>query len=259
LLQAALPLAGDADEAARALEQAGQTLRRKGLLPLGGAGERSLEGLTDPLPDLLARYGELLRTWSQPIAEPLHLSRRWGELLLDDWLGGLQADARGRRAYLVPVGRALCQGNSPRWKLFLAPWLAHLAAAAAEVPLTTLVVGTDRTLEPPHLDPLQAQAALDALLESWLEGMGRPLPVALKTACAYLDRQSLEAARTAYEGGDYANAPPGEVAWCAYLSRCYPDFAALSAGEEFPHWAERLYGQLHAQLSAALNCKEQAS
>ena len=101
-------------------------------------------------------------------------------------------------------------------------------------------------VELPPLAVEQARALLAELLAAWQQGMCRPLPLAAKTAFAYLKAGS-DAARTEYEGG-YRQ--PGEVESDAYLLRVYPDFAALSRDGEFFELAERLLRPLHEAMHA---------
>ena len=78
-----------------------------------------------------------------------------------------------------------------------------LATATGEPPcgepVSSVLVGLTGTLELPPLPREQAGAELDRLIDAWLEGMRRPLPVACKAAFAWLaagedaDRASREA------------------------------------------------------------------
>jgi exodeoxyribonuclease V gamma subunit len=111
------------------------------------------------------------------------------------------------------------------------------------LPLTTAVVASDDTL---LLDPLpldQAQTALSDLLLAWQTGMTRPLPVAVKTAVAWLsqtdEEKALAAARKAYEGDGVTS--NGERREAVALMRQFADFDALVDSEEFEGWAQTLY------------------
>jgi exodeoxyribonuclease V gamma subunit len=105
------------------------------------------------------------------------------------------------------------------------------------------LVASDETL---LLDPLEkdlATNALNDLLTAWLSGMQRPLPVAVKTAFAWLgqsdENKAQAAARKAYEGDGQTT--DGERRESTALARQFPDFDALMESEEFVGWCEALY------------------
>ena len=97
------------------------------------------------------------------------------------------------------------------------------------------------------LPPLSHEAALAhwrALLAAWREGLCRPLPLAVATGFALIEKggsagapspeAALAAARSAYEGEN------GERRRNAYLARAYPDFDALVADGSFARLADAL-------------------
>ncbi|MDV7213831.1 hypothetical protein [Azotobacter beijerinckii] len=137
-----------------------------------------------------------------------------------------------------------------KWHRLLRPWVAHVAAAACDAPLTTLLVGEDASLSFAPIEPAKAQAILRLWLEAWRAGLEAPLPVALNTAIAWLNSgeegdedggTAEKAAREAYEG---AYNRSGEVAGSASLARHYPTFDALVADGDFYAWSRDLYQSL---------------
>ncbi|MNN91713.1 RecBCD enzyme subunit RecC [compost metagenome] len=84
---------------------------------------------------------------------------------------------------------------------------------------------------------------LGYLLLARQTGMCAPLPVAVKTAFAWLAQSDPDKAQAAalkqYEGDGRNSA--GERSESTALARQFPDFAALSASEEFEGWCEALY------------------
>ena len=74
------------------------------------------------------------------------------------------------------------------------------------------------------------------LLTAWHQGLQRPLPVAVKSAFAWLSKHDVTVAKAAYEGDSWNN---GEVDYDAYLRRFYPTFETLALG--FSEWAALLY------------------
>lgn len=236
-----------------ALQAAALRLQRSGRLPLAGFGERLRAQVVDKLPAQLQRYQALCERWPERLESPKPLQFAHAGIELQGWLGGLRSrggDAALARIELLPG--ALEQGKSWKWHRLLRPWVSHVAAGACGLPLTTLLVGEDVSL---RFDPLEREAAQRTLrqwLEGWRAGLEAPLPVALKTAVAWLssggdgaedEAKAEEAARKTYEG-DYNHR--GEVQGSASLARQYPDFAALVADGEFYAWSHDLYQSLLA-------------
>ena len=85
------------------------------------------------------------------------------------------------------------------------------------------------------------------ILVAWREGMRRPLPLAAKSAFAWLKAGDASAALKVYEGGFNQK---GEVETDPYLARAYPDFAALTASGEFADLAETLLRPLYEAMPA---------
>ncbi|MBR9856688.1 MAG: hypothetical protein GYB38_03180, partial [Gammaproteobacteria bacterium] len=73
-----------------------------------------------------------------------------------------------------------------------------------------------------------------------------PLPVALKTAMAWLEQEdeqkALIAARRGYDGDDFNYA--GERSESGALARQFPEFDALVADDTFFDWCKQLYAPL---------------
>jgi exodeoxyribonuclease V gamma subunit len=124
-----------------------------------------------------------------------------------------------------------------------------------------------------------ARAHLLTLLRAWDEGTRRPLPLAVKTAFAWLRKRpgaldfartqdfageanesgenaeiaaalvdARDAARVTYEG---AGRQQGERDTNAYLYRAYPDFSVLAATGEFERLAVALLLPLHRAIPAS--------
>jgi exodeoxyribonuclease V gamma subunit len=103
----------------------------------------------------------------------------------------------------------------------------------------TRVVAMDAQAHFPALDPSQARALLEQLLEALASGMRAPLPIARKTAFTRLQaehegRDAGTAARLSYDRDD-AGQRFAEVDEDAYLQRAWPAFESmLEAG--FERW-----------------------
>jgi exodeoxyribonuclease V gamma subunit len=114
------------------------------------------------------------------------------------------------------------------------------------LPLSTALVASDETLLLAPLENDAAAAALGDLLTAWQCGMRQPLPVAVKTAFAWLAQpadKAEAAARKAYEGDGQTT--DGERRESTALSRQFPDFNALIDSEEFAGWCEALYKPIY--------------
>jgi exodeoxyribonuclease V gamma subunit len=130
-----------------------------------------------------------------------------------------------------------------KWHRLTRPWVNHLVACASGIPISTALVASDDSL---LLEPLEKGAALQTLghlLQVWRAGMRQPLPIAVKTAFAWLGQtdplKADAAARKAYEGDGQTT--DGERRETPALTRQFADFDALIADETFPDWCNALY------------------
>ena len=244
----------DPQQAAAQLQDNLQRLQREGKLPLAGFGALTASRLGDGLPELLARYHASLQEWHLSLGGQveLHCAAATAAPGLADWLGGLRRNARGELALLQLDSKKLCSDSGYRWHNLIRPWVRHLALQLGGEPCSTLLVSLSGDV---RLRPLPRQAAellLQDLLEAWAEGMRAPLPLACKSAFAWLEEaagdpgKAAEAARKAF-AGDYSRR--GEVEESTALRRAYADFDALCADGRFAALAERLYGPLFQHLS----------
>jgi len=267
--------AGEALQAARAERLA--RIQRRGDLAPGGFGEALAMELEEPMDKLFQDYREALARWPQPLTEEMEILfetrlEEGGEdnetveapdeaavqapkgdrvgvrtLAIADWLGGLRSDGVGQLGRVVLETSDLVKDRHYRGEKVIRHWVAHLAGNLGEVPLTTLVLSKVGKVELPPLPPERARWHLTELLDTMEEGLRRPLPLATKTAFAWL-KGGEPAARQAYEGGYNFQ---GEVETDPYLARVYPDYAALTADGAFTFLAETLFGPLMKALPTA--------
>ena len=204
----------------------------------------------DRLNELRAAYRRFLRL-SDAALDHLPPDEPDESLRLVDWLGPLRANDAGARCRLV-----LDRGNlvkDRRWRLDkVAPhWVAHLAAHVTGIALTTDVISKAGTAMLAPLDMPTAQQHWAQLLDSWREGLRKPLPMAIRSAQAWLakktgsdDSAAYEAARAAYEDSEKArtgrSAARGERDSDAYAARAFEDFEALWSGGEFAQRVQAL-------------------
>ncbi|SQG00519.1 exodeoxyribonuclease V subunit gamma [Paucimonas lemoignei] len=240
LLNAALTHADHSDEA---LQAQALKLQGSGLLPMAGFGASLQQELIEPLPDLVQRYHSLLHRWPEPLSSALPVSHAYQGVSLEGWLGGLHRNTQGDYLLITAIPNAIGGKKSRKWHRLIRPWVLHLVGCACGLPLSTALVASDETLLLDPLDQALATNVLNDLLTAWLSGMQRPLPVAVKTAFAWLgqtDTSKAEAAaRKAYEGDGQTT--DGERRESTALARQFPDFDALMESEEFVGWCEALY------------------
>jgi exodeoxyribonuclease V gamma subunit len=240
LLAAAL---GEIDQADQALEDQAKRLQNSGLLPMAGFGECLQRELIEPLPNLLQRYQQLLALWPTPLASALPVALELEGLRLDGWLSGLHQRADGGLLSVTTIPNSIGSVKNRKWHRLTRPWVNHLVACASGIPISTALVASDDSL---LLEPLEKGAALQTLghlLQAWRAGMRQPLPIAVKTAFAWLGQtdplKADAAARKAYEGDGQTT--DGERRETPALTRQFADFDALIADETFPDWCNALY------------------
>lgn len=221
------------EDALPSVSIATRQLARQGVLPPGGFGELAEQSL--------AREGEILaRAWLAACArwplrdDKIELQYAAHDLRVEDWLTDLRQDADGTLARLeLSTGRLLQKNGVIRHDKLIATWIIHLLAHAQGLVMASRVVGPDTQVVLPPIESLQAAKWLDELLGALRQGMDRPLPLARRTAFAWLQAGDEEKARKqallAYEGNHFARIA-GDVDDDAYLARAWPSFEALLAG-----------------------------
>ena len=243
LLEAALV---HPDQADQALAAQAKRLQGSGLLPMAGFGERLQQELIEPLPDLLQRYQQLLALWPTPLNSALPVSLEQHGISLEGWLSGLHQRSDGGLLSVTTIPNSIGSIKTRKWHRLTRPWVNHLAACGSGLSMTTALVASDDTL---LLAPLAQSAALQALgdlLQAWQSGMRQPLPIAVKTAFAWLGQtdpvKAEAAARKAYEGDGQTT--DGERRESPALARQFPDYNVLVADETFADWCDALYRPL---------------
>ncbi len=251
LVHAALD-AEDENDALGRLEEAARSLARSGRLPLAGFGERLRQALIAPLPPLLARHRELRADWPDAPSAPVGIDLPHGTARLQGWLAGLRTNGKGEHLLLEVAPNEIGADNKRlKWPRLIRPWVAHLAGNAMGLRQQTILLATDAELSFPPLAADQARTWLAALLDAWEAGMCSPPPVAVRSAFAWLaalpdQDAAYEQAQKVYEGSAFA---AGERTGSPYLTRQYPDFAALWSEGAFGEWAATLYQPLLQTVS----------
>ncbi|WLI39419.1 exodeoxyribonuclease V subunit gamma [Pseudomonas hefeiensis] len=243
LLEAALVRLDQPD---LALATHAKRLQNSGLLPMAGFGECMQRELIEPLPDLLQRYQQLLALWPTPLTSALPVSLQLHGVSVEGWLSGLHQRADGAVLTISAIPNGIGSPKTRKWHRLIRPWINHLVACANGLSMTTALVASDDSLLLAPFEEPVARRLLGDLLQAWQSGMRQPLPVAVKTAFAWLGQsdpaKADAAARKAYEG-DGQNSE-GERRESPALARQFADFDALMADETFPNWCDALYRPL---------------
>jgi exodeoxyribonuclease V gamma subunit len=243
LLEAALRQPENIDQA---LDAQARRLQNSGLLPMAGFGECLQRELIEPLPDLLKRYQQLLTLWPVPLTSALPVNLELHGLRLEGWLAGLHQRADGGLLSVTTIPNSIGSIKNRKWHRLTKPWVNHLVACASNLSLTTALVASDDTLLLEPLEPARATRFLGDLLLAWQAGMRQPLPIAVKTAFAWLSQsdplKAEAAACKAYEGDGQTT--DGERRESPALLRQFADFQALLADETFSGWCDALYRPL---------------
>ena len=240
-------------------ERALQQMQGSGSLALAGFGQAQQALLRQQREALWARLAPRLTDWPHELAaQSLDLSFMLasGEMRLHaEWQpepqlwktnaqrnAWLQVDVRPGS---VLQGQRKADSQRPRAETLTEVWLQHLVACASGTPTTSAQVGLDGWVQFNPLSPDGAKAQLHHLVDAYVQAWQAPLPVARKTACAFLNAQRsqdphpLLAARSTFEGGHMQS---GEYPESTTLQRVFNSFDDLA-----PHlsaWAERLYGPM---------------
>ncbi len=237
-------------------QRAGHRLRSAGTLPVGGFADRALAELLSPSRQVVKRIGQWQERYPRELP-PQEITVQLAGNTLEDWLAHLRQDDKGNVLAIDWQPQALDKAKAGlALHKLVRLWVSHLAGCAAGLKLTSVMLGADREVQLPPLRQKEAAALLQALTDAWRQGMSSPLPVACKTAFAWLtanrsqqaepqgDEFAWQAAHVAYEGGKNAF---GELAESTSLQKCYPQFAAMPRAA-FSHWVEVLYAPLFERM-----------
>jgi exodeoxyribonuclease V gamma subunit len=243
--------AGTASNAASLVAGIVQTevarLKRAGRLPVAGPGQIVEAEIGQTLVPMVARWQAARDAY--PCARdklPAQMTHpQHPKLAIDDWLVGLRsADAAGPSVWIeLQASKVADEGSraGPRIRedKLIGAWVRCLVSAACGHPAQGIVIGAGAAVHVTPPEAEQAAAVLAALMLACHAGLSgsRPLPTAVQTGLAFL--RDPAKAWLAYEGSDFSPVPGEGQEAC--LARLYPDFAALSAQQEFEPATRLLY------------------
>jgi exodeoxyribonuclease V gamma subunit len=245
-----------------------QRLQGAGQLPLAGFGQQVAGQLLTRAQAVLQVRSGWLQDHPQPLAaQPVDLLLAQGVTLTGTLTGLWGQDANrvgaaaGPASCLQMAARtgSVLQGTTKakqaKVHVLVRLWVNHLAACASGLPVTSVQVGVDGQLVLRPLTSDAALAVLNRLASAYASAWQAPLPVACKTAWAYLlacqqraaqpdksGKDPHELAQDTFEGGQW----DGERAESPYLQRAFENYVELE--DSLPRWAQALYGDLLAAL-----------
>ena len=239
-------------------EHALQVLRLSGELALAGFGQAQQDMLLQQRDELLERFDDIAKDW--PIDVPVQSTRfeLGAHSLSTEWANGQQIwrSKADQSAWLQVEMRpgSVLEGKEkakhPRAQTLTTLWLNHLVACASGTPTTSVQIGLNGAVQLDALSPSDALAELQNLVTLYQEAWHKPLPVARKTACAFVMTQltsqdtnardiALQAAQVVFDGNRNLT---GEYESSTTLQRVFHSFADLQ--NELPDMAERIYGKM---------------
>jgi exodeoxyribonuclease V gamma subunit len=258
-------------------EHALQVLRLSGELALAGFGQAQQDMLLQQRNELLERYTEIAKDW--PMDVPVQSARfaLCEHTLTAEWANGqhIWKAKPDQSAWLQVEMRpgSVIEGKDkakhPRVQTLTTLWLNHVVACASGTPTTSVQIGLNGAVQLDALSQSDALAELQNLVTLYQEAWHQPLPVARKTACAFVMAMSanqaekdqgtnatalaLQAAQRVFDGNRNLT---GEYESSTTLQRVFDGFADLQ--NDLPDMAERIYGAMvkSARLQSAAKTAE---
>jgi exodeoxyribonuclease V gamma subunit len=243
-------------------------LQGSGQLPLAAFGQRTAQALMEVAQQVGVRRDGWLAQYPQALdVQAVDVSFDDG-ITLSGAVDGLHSqigEPQGACLQLQARPGAVFQGKQgaehARGHVLVKLWVTHLAGCASGLKLTSVLVGVDGEVVLPPMAADAAQAVLARLVQAYAQAWAVPLPVACKTAWAYLQTQAAnallppdkfpkdphDAARAAFDTQP-GTGFPGEWAQSAYLQRAFDSYDDIAEG--LPQWAQELYGDLAAWVAA---------
>lgn len=215
-----------ADQREPAFEALCASFQRSGQLPAASFMAPWLQQVRDPAWRVLNSLWDLVD--DRVSLAPLEVEYAWSHeqvsLQLSAWLDSIHEGQPMLQIDLLPGP----VGKRPDKAVRL--WCRHLLANACGHAVASVLVGSDALGRIEPMDQQEAAAMLEDILQAWAEGLCQPLPLAPRTAFAFLQAKTqgarLSAARRAYESS-YRHTGEVDYSGNAALKRSYPDFESL--------------------------------
>ncbi len=239
-----------------------EMVRLEGRLPLAEFGKGFARNAIDDAVDIGKRYFEECNRHRRHVEGvlidlPFKFEQPQGQVRIEDWLGDLRGDGSVMSARIQLLASTVGSKSTPRWDKLARFWPEHLAGCAMGLRLKTILVGEDQTLDFNPIMPEVAMEWLQELVNCWLIGQTRPLPIAPTLSGSFLKEylqntnrpeekrfeKAIARARDTYVGNKYQ---PGVLEREPALARLYPDFDRLIGEDEdgFMSWSQRVYSNM---------------
>lgn len=239
-----------------AVEAAITRVARTGRLPIGQAAAGTLDATREAVREVAAALSVQFAEAKLEAVQP-RIEVRIGGIPVTLRDAALRRRADGSRLRLAWSPNSLISRAKGKTSIslhrMLRHWPAHLLAQCAGEPVTTRIEAPGGALVLQPVEQGRAIEHLEALVAAWHRGLAAPLPIAPKTAFAYVGKatagveEGLKAARGAFEGNRFAKTPgEGDD---PYIRRAFPTFQDLVAGG-FTDWVP-LYAPVAASTQEA--------
>lgn len=229
-------------ETATLLHNELERLQRAGELPAkpfdSAYKDALIEGLAQPLHDfrqVLIDYPQLQDSLTQPLPGD-------APLLLDSIADIRHSAELGVIRVQVLPNKLRDNNNISSHHHIVRQWPRHLFAQL-QGPVTTRLLSHTGHVSLRAMEPDSARSLLLELLATYQQGMSRPLPLACKTAFAWLLGKN---AKEAYEGGYQSS---GDLQDTDGLHKLWPSYDELLASEGFIPLVQTLYAPMLKELS----------
>jgi exodeoxyribonuclease V gamma subunit len=169
-------------------------LRLSGELALAGFGQAQQDMLLQQRDELLERFEDIAKDWPLDLAVQSTRLTLGEHTLSAEWANGQHVWKTNAKqsAWLQVEMRpgSVLEGKEkakhPRAQTLTTLWLNHLVACASGTPTTSVQIGLNGAVQLDALSPSDALAELQNLVTLYQEAWHKPLPVARKTACAFV-------------------------------------------------------------------------
>ncbi len=234
----------DVDETLRSSIDA---YKRQGELPHEPFTASVSEALSAPLKNQLHRYQQRLQELS-PVISPLpKVGIEHAGMFLEDTIDHVHAIHEGTWVRLVLETSKLHEGDRLKWTSLVKHWPTHLALQCVAPESPTIVVGQTDDIVLSGMPAEVARSFLQSLMEGWLDGMHRPVPLTCKAGFRALDCRVWDG-----DAGDWGKVESDfqeELGHSLTIRRHYPVFATLLDGDEFRNLVMSLYAPLHRHVA----------
>jgi len=244
-------------------------INRRGELAAGAFGDFTMQEMLAPMDELFTAYSKALARWPEPVASEIAfnftMQHENNHLEVADWLGGIRFNSQAENAadkygcVVLEASNLVNSSNQYRGDKVIRHWVRHLACQIALGPMVTEIISKKGQVNLPAYCAEDAIKHFKEIISAWYDGMRCPLPLAIKSAFAWLRalpnetgvilldvERGNDAARKVYEPSTQSQ---GELGENPYLRRAWPRFDCLIESGEFARLSERLLRPIHNAIS----------